>query len=86
MEFFSILEEASPRVKEEMRIVIHDNKIKKFIHIEELEIKRCQHVGEKSCLNIWIVCLNSNSFRDGKWYDASRYVRFSQRESRSGEG
>ena len=65
-------------VKEEMRLVIHDNKIKKFIHIEELEIGEDVRMSRKELPEHLDCMFKLQQFRDGKWYDASRYVRFSE--------
>ena len=64
------------QIIENMRLVIFDNKLKQFILMEEFE-----NLESFSCLRSdlpgHLDCFfKIQQFKDDKWYDASRYVRF----------
>lgn len=64
------------QVIENMRIVIYDNKLKQFLLMEELDnletfsLKRSELPEHLDCI------LKFQQCKEEKWYDASRYIRF----------
>lgn len=66
------------KFNERMRIVIHDNKLRQFIYMEELEPGENIHIDRQELPTHLDCMFKLQQFRDGKWYDASRYVRFSE--------
>ena len=65
------------RFNERMRLVIHDNKLRQFIYMEELEPGENVRISRQELPSHLDCMFKLQQFRDGKWYDASRYVRFS---------
>jgi ABC-type polysaccharide/polyol phosphate transport system ATPase subunit len=64
------------QVIENMRVVIYDNKLKQFILKEELDNLESFSL-ERSELPEHVDCiLKFQQCKDEKWYDASRYIRF----------
>lgn len=68
------------KFKERMRLVIHDNKIREFTFIEELEPGEDFRINRNELPSHLDCMFKLQQFRDGKWFDASRYVRFSEGE------
>tara|TARA_B100000767_G_C19759869_1_gene534691 strand:- start:227 stop:1252 length:1026 start_codon:yes stop_codon:yes gene_type:complete len=69
------------QIFEDMRIVIYDSKLKQFILMEEFEnldsfsCKRSKLPEHLDCM------FKIQQYKDEKWYDASRYIRFTTEES-----
>ena len=62
-------------VQERIRLVIHDNKLKEFILIEELETGEDFRIDRKDLPEHLDCIFKVQQYRDGKWFDSSRYVK-----------
>ena len=62
-------------IVENMRLVVHDNKLKQFIFVEELEDKSSFSIPRSSLPEHLDVVFKLQQFKENKWHDASRYCR-----------
>jgi ABC-type polysaccharide/polyol phosphate transport system ATPase subunit len=64
------------QIFEDMRIVVYDRKLKKFILMEEFENLDSYFLARDKLPEHLDCMFKIQQFNDDKWYDASRYVRF----------
>ena len=62
-------------VIENMRIVIHDNKLKQFVLIEEIEDLQKLMIKESELPKHEDWLIKFQQLKEEKWHDASRYLR-----------
>lgn len=64
------------QIIENMRVVVYDNKLKQFIVMEDLEDLDFFSMNRSDLPNHLDCILKIQQCKDEKWYDASRYIRF----------
>lgn len=69
-------------IVENMRIVIHDNKLKQFIFVEELEERDSFSIPLSSLPSHLDVVFKIQQFKENKWHDASRYCRLTPHDTK----
>lgn len=73
--------QAEFKVQEDLRLVIHDQRKKKFIIVEELDAGENLFI-KRNALPDHLECkFKLQQFREDRWYDASRYIQLTDIES-----